>query len=68
MANLRRGINVATFKSRFAIGERVKIRYYPGTAVVTAVRFTKDKVLYDVDRDLGGKTLRDVDSNDIGPA
>ena len=67
-ANLRRGINVAIFKSRFAIGDRVKIRYYSGTAVVVAVRFTKDKVLYDVDRDLGGKTLRDVDSNDIGPA
>jgi len=68
LANLRRGINVAIFKSRFAIGDRVKIRYYSGTAVVVAVRFTKDKVLYDVDRDLGGKTLRDLDSNDIGPA
>ena len=62
------GLNMAIFKSRFAIGDRVKIRYYSGTAVVVAVRFTKDKVLYDVDRDLGGKTLRDVDSNDIGPA
>jgi hypothetical protein len=62
------GLNMAIFKSRFAIGDRVKIRYYSGTAVVAAVRFTKDKILYDVDRDLGGKTLRDVDSNDIGPA
>ena len=48
---------MAIFKSRFAIGDRVKIRYYSGTAVVVAVRFTKDKVLYDVDRDLGDEDL-----------
>jgi hypothetical protein len=59
---------MAIFKSRFAIGDRVKVRYYSGTAVVAAVRFTKDKVLYDVNRDLGGETLRDVDRKDVGPA
>ena len=42
---------MAIFKSRFAIGDRVKIRYYSGTAVVAAVRFTKDKILYDVERE-----------------
>lgn len=56
------------FESAHAIGDRVEMFLFADhpsigmTGVIKAVVFTKRKVSYDVRLDIGGKTLRNVDS------
>lgn len=57
------------FESRFDICDAVMLSIggiqMPG--VVIGVRFIVGKVLYDIDLDVGGQTLRDVDSTFVEP-
>lgn len=52
------------FPSRFAIGDRIKLHPSIGHAlgVVVEVGFKEGKVIYGLDLDVGGETLRNVDS------
>jgi len=51
--------------SRFQIGDEVEAMGVEGTVV--GVHFTESKVLYAVDLDIGGETLREVDSTFVEP-
>lgn len=58
---------VFIFESAFAIGDEVVIKFFKtqGSApcgTVVGVGFTESKVTYDVNLELGGETLRNVDS------
>lgn len=61
------GGTVNTFESRFAIGDEVVVlNNHYGTVV--EVGFSQSKVVYNIDLDIGGETLCNVDSTFVEPA
>ena len=52
------------YPSLYEIGAVVRLTKDAGrlTGEIVGIRFTESKVLYDLDLDIGGETLRDVDS------
>lgn len=48
------------YDSQFALGAEVDCLGHAG--VIVGVRFITGKVMYDINLDVGGETLRDIDS------